>query len=457
MKLATSKFVHDRAPNVMSGINGRRLRKQKKLPPLPRERYGGNEALGRLMQRLSEAKRRPLKARSGRPGTRRRRGTERQERARLGNTRIALHPSSRERRYALREGLSQLSNLPRVCKCGNVTVAPTVSIRAGQDGSGAGFAGLLTCGSVWACPVCSAKISARRSEELTAVIEQAEKDGYKTSLLTLTMRHHKGQKLADLWGALSYAWGAITSGKKWLKIGENIGLIGWARAVEVTHGKNGWHVHVHALFISEKDPTRDVDAVAYMVKRWGDALAKRGIDMLADHGGFDWQCANPGEAEALGSYVAKMGGSGLAKEATLGAFKLARGKNRTPFQILSDVLELGDADDLDVWHEYERVSKGKRALTWSKTLREYSKIQEVSDEEIASEEVGDDAVAVIDASDWKDVRRHAPRLLDVCEAEGVHALWRLLDDLGVPWRLPQTGRWCDENLNSEDRLALLKT
>ncbi|OLM28013.1 hypothetical protein Ae717Ps2_6863c [Pseudonocardia sp. Ae717_Ps2] len=42
--------------------------------------------------------------------------------------------------------------------------------RTGGEPGTAGFGGLATCGSVWACPVCSAKISARRSKDLEQLI-----------------------------------------------------------------------------------------------------------------------------------------------------------------------------------------------------------------------------------------------------------------------------------------------
>ena len=39
------------------------------------------------------------------------------------------------------------------------------------DGRRAGFGGLVTCGSVWACPVCAAKVATKRAEDLAAVLD----------------------------------------------------------------------------------------------------------------------------------------------------------------------------------------------------------------------------------------------------------------------------------------------
>jgi hypothetical protein len=64
--------------------------------------------------------------------------------------------------------------------------------------------------------LCAAKIAAKRAEELATVIKKMLESGGSASLVTLTMRHHSGHKLAQLWKALSYAWERVTSGKHWM-------------------------------------------------------------------------------------------------------------------------------------------------------------------------------------------------------------------------------------------------
>ena len=48
-----------------------------------------------------------------------------------------------------------------------------------------------------------------------------------------------------------------------------MGCVGWVRTVEVTHGANGWHVHVHALLIWKNQ----VDQEQAAVRRGADAPA----------------------------------------------------------------------------------------------------------------------------------------------------------------------------------------
>ena len=104
--------------------------------------------------------------------------------------------SLRDRRYALRTLLWDVSALHRLRGCGRGRRAAVVGVRY-SPGIGAGFSGLVTCGSVWACPVCSAKILARRSLELGAGLLAWEAAGGRLVMGTLTMRHHRGHRLAS--------------------------------------------------------------------------------------------------------------------------------------------------------------------------------------------------------------------------------------------------------------------
>lgn len=233
------------------------------------------------------------------------------------------------------------------------------------------------------------------------------------------------------------------------------------KPTELIHGTFGWHVHIHVLIISEKDPTttmifhqpkqgrrrqplplemtRSADFVA---ERWQAGLAKHGVDFLQNSGGLDWTTAK--DAKALGRYVAKMQtnnkepAEAMSAEATLGGFKKARGENRTPFQILVDLIKTGNMDDIDLWHEYEKASKGRRALVRSHGLREWAELgKELTDEEIAEQEAGDVEIAAFTFKEFKKIRDGgAAELLDVCERDGVEAALEWLDKNGITYRIP---------------------
>lgn len=392
------------------------------------------------------------------------------------DTSAAAFPASSEMsprayRYAMREGLRTLTKMKSVRECGAVPVATWVSLRGDANGARGGYGGLKTCSSAWACPCCAAKISAHRQGEVADVITAAVAAGAYVSMLTLTQRHHQGQGLKPLWLALSSAWNRVTSGRRWLEFKEQLGLIGYIKAVEVTHGSFGWHVHCHVLVLSERPPEATpiffqrkqgrrrqpypvefTMPATFIAERWSDGLAKHGVNFLADTG-MDWSTAAAGDEVKVGAYVSKLGftsqADGLANEATLGSFKKARGENRTPFQILEDILRAPKgskerAADTALWHEWEKGSFGKRALTWSAGLRQWAQLErEKTDEEITDEEPGDGVVALFDHLAWKKVRKAgAGQLLDAMEAGGHQGAYDWLAQNGIHYQRPPSTSAC---------------
>lgn len=318
--------------------------------------------------------------------------------------------------------------------CGHHAINPEglvgVKVTHTATGRKAGFAGLATCGSVWACPTCNAKIATRRAEELAAAVRQWERLGGHTALVTLTMRHDKDQSLALLWASLSYAWSKATSGRGFQHDSAEHGTVilgkkrlPWVRSVEVTHGGNGWHVHVHALMFlkGQVDLQRLGES---MFARWSRALQRKGLRApIQNRGGLDVKALvtsadNPAEDSA--SYLVKTTYAYTADnagwEVAGGAMKDARGTNRAAFRILRDFVATGDLSDLDLWHEYEKASRGRMQLTWSRGFRDYLRLEaEKTDEEIAAEELGGDTIQTIPADEWRAVRHRQASILRAAE------------------------------------------
>ena len=376
----------------------------------------------------------------------------------------------RSARFAARRTLWSESSLSRVRHCGSSLCGRADGGKTGGrfvvvklSNGKAGFGGLQTCASAWACPVCSQKIASTRSVEVQNTVDEWEKRGGRVVFLTLTMRHHKGQKLSDLWDALSHAWGKVTSGGAWVKNADDFGVrlprvvrsgakkgetvwsnrIPYIRAVEVTHGAKGWHVHIHSvLFVKEEITDKGVKMLGESIYgRWAKALVSKGLTSPTPLHGVDVKLVAVGDAEAVGKYVAKndytaneapnkkLNGTGW--EVVGGAGKTARGKNRTPFQILADVVSAGDADDLALWHVFEKASKGRRQLTWSVGLRELLGLnEEKTDEEIAEEELGGEVVMVITVEEWRVLRWRSCEVLSWAEAGADKKLMFKLMKLG---------------------------
>lgn len=335
----------------------------------------------------------------------------------------------RAARYQNRQFLWEVGEVERVRKCGRVRCSADglVGVRCSHGVSG--FSGITTCASVWACPVCNAKIMAVRSLEIGAAVQLALLDGYFVGMTTLTMRHHQGQSLRQLWDALAAAWKRVVTGREW---GErrDLGWLGQLRVVEVTHGPNGWHVHVHVLVFLEggDGAARRYDALSIgMFNRWAAGLQAMGLDepLLA---GQDWHEVRGADDLALGQYLTKSVDPGtIGVELTSSQTKEATwSKTVPPWSYLNAARTLGDAGALRVWSEYELASHGRRQLTWSRGLRQLLGIgQEQSDEDIATAEVGteQDTVVFITGEGWA----------SMCNRQRVHLMPQILDVVHQGW------------------------
>lgn len=379
--------------------------------------------------------------------------------------------SRRRARYTARRFQGFHSSLKRVRYCGRDAVkGQSVVIKASGVGDDrlAGVGNVQHCGSVWACPVCSHKINAVRAQDIAAAVSAWHTPAYgpqpknapaplpsgRVIFLTLTMRHRAGQRLNDLWTrGISAGWGNVTSGRAWkdeqekygvpvnrvIKTGKRAGQversrrIGFARVVETTQGKNGWHVHVHALLFVHGGITSDqaMKLGDSMFGRWRDSLKAAGFGSPTLKHGVDVRLVGPADEHKVADYFSKQTFGGRDKagklgwEAAGGQGKNGRLGNRTPFQILADAMDGGavDADgvvseDMALWWEWEEASKGKRQLTWSPWLRKALKLGvELTDEEIADDELAGDVVLELRDAQWKAVEPRVEELLEAVEAD----------------------------------------
>lgn len=256
------------------------------------------------------------------------------------------------------------------------------------------------------------------------------------------------------------------------------GLLHYARAVEATHGESGWHVHFHVVCVFDgavmphgvEDQDEHLDTFRQgMWKFWKTGLEKQGMSAVEavrevdEDGvitrrnvGIDIRRIS-GDAE-LARYLTKMNDAeaasvaaalkrdadGLAIEAAGGQFKKGRKASRSPFEVLADVEVLGLADDVELWNEWARVSRGRRQIVWSNGLRDAVGLNhEKTDEEIAAEEVGTVDRLVILKKTWNVYLRRNLELrlavLNLAEKSGIESVGDVFAELGVPYWL------CDED------------
>jgi len=309
-------------------------------------------------------------------------------------------------------GLWAFSSIERQRKCRLVPTSELVSIEKRVDR--ANYAGLQTCGSRFTCPMCGPKIAAERAAEIAAGLSAHTLEGGRVLLVTLTMRHSRAQRLSELLDGLTEAWTSIRKDRVFRRL-YGVHGVGWIKRVDVTHGANGWHPHLHVLvFVDGAMTAADAHALgAAMFTPWARTLVKLGLAAPTQASGIDVKLLALGEAhEAVSSYVAATeyaaaGPMGAALELANGSTKRARGGNRTAMQLLADVVRFGEADDHALWREYEQATRRRAQILWSNGLRAVliGDVEELTDEQAAQSNDGAARLLLLlNQATWRSVR-----------------------------------------------------
>jgi hypothetical protein len=293
------------------------------------------------------------------------------------------------------------------------------------------ISGVQHCSSPWSCPSCAEQISKLRCQILEAIVDAHTARGGSVNLATFTIRHAHGQPLRQLAAAVAKSFRWLLSGRAWEDFRRDYAIVGHIRSLEVTHGPNGWHPHIHTLFLSS---SRWTDAelqrgLEQLYARWSRCVERAGmVSLPSRERGVDIRRM---EGPTRGSYIAKMG---LAVELTKSQIKRGRGIGyRTPWQILADCAR-GDALAMKLWTEYCEGMKGRKALTWSKGLRDQYARQIAEAEQRADERPlkNERLIARVSRKDWIELVVPNPDLYDrLCEvalAEGAEGVQRVLQE-----------------------------
>lgn len=349
------------------------------------------------------------------------------------NTRVA--------RFALQSAARNILPTSRTAKCLRIRAFNSeVQVWKHHEHGTAAYAGLQTCGSVWACPVCAAKIAERRRVELQTALALHRAGvgiaggGAGTAfLLTLTTPHQKTDKLSELLAMQTKATLRFWADRSVKAILKEMGCIGHVRALEVTHGRrspqnNGWHPHYHNLLfcgsgvdLARFDDAQRKDWAVRLYLRWAACCVRSGLGEPSFAHGL--KLDNGTEAA---NYAAKWG---LEDEMTKGHTKKAT-HGETPFDFLRAFLADGsDKQAAALFKEFAETFKGKRQLSWSKGLKSRFAVEEVSDEELSTR-VEEEAVLLgqINVDQWRDVLKVDARatVLEIAARSGWHEVQRFL-------------------------------
>jgi replication protein len=280
--------------------------------------------------------------------------------------------------------------LKGVRSCGHAASA-VVGVMRSPDGSEARESGVWSCGRLWLCSVCSAAVRAKRAAELDVAAAMHEQSGGALVMLTLTVRHSRGMALADLLDALNGSWAGLRARAVHRRVTSRV--LGFVKALEITDGPNGWHPHLHVLYVGRPgdDASQLVQLLDGLTTDWCELVeARLGVSPTADHG------VDVRELKGAAAYLSKIGPE----------LAMADTKGSSPFSLLEG---LGGKDPRSVarWLEYARATRGRSSLVWSPGLRDHFGLGEVraSDVEAAESEregiAGWSLVAVIPAPEHR--------------------------------------------------------
>lgn len=345
----------------------------------------------------------------------------------------------------------------RTCACCRDIASDGVSVYRTVDGNDARFGNLMTCGSVWACPVCSAKITEKRRAELQEGITEAIKAGGSIALLTLTFSHgfedHLGDNLEKFGGAVTKFKNSRVYGRMKDRYGieyqrKHAGELkdvagGAVRSLEVTYGINGWHPHTHDLiFLRSAELLEDYRLVDELKQEWLKQCLAAGLGDTSKINDMLERGLTLQGGDYAAEYVAKFGrepklmdGWNAAREVTKGMSKIGGGEHATPFMLLVWAQQ-GDDQAAALFREYAKVFEGRRMLTWSPGLKTHliGSDEEATDEEIAQADdpkPEEELVYRLDVDQWKLVMSRNARyeLLLVAARNGAEGIDALLEEL----------------------------
>ena len=298
---------------------------------------------------------------------------------------------------------------------------------------GAYWAGLQTCGSIHACPVCSAIIRTRRALMIEASARLWLSLGGRLLFLTLTTSHDRREALTDLYGPITAAWRSLQAHRWW----REQSIFGFWRSTEITYGYSGWHPHLHVLLFVEGDWDL-AEAGREIGGRWRLAAQRSGLSSPSLTRGARLQpvTATAGAADELARYLSKVlddqgDGWGVgaelaradAKRSGMSLSGLRRGaKGLSPMDLLESAAD-GEALAVRRWHEYEQATKGRRAVEASRSVNRLCRdngIQDKTDEELAVEQQDGDLVLTLSGAMYRAIALagYAAEVLNVEETDG---------------------------------------
>ena len=361
----------------------------------------------------------------------------------------------------LRQKLLYANQIHATTKCRYITRGGDLRVMQSKEHGNAFYADLVTCGSVWSCPVCSALIQERRRVELEHAINWAYENDLQPVMVTLTSPHKSWHTMKELLIQQAEALGCLRKGAAYDRFKTRIGYEGMIRGLETKYGENGWHNHTHELMFVSKGAIADSrdksaleieakvrgcsaedlqglpDIKSEILKRWETACRKVGLLDDSKVAAFREHAVDVKGWCSASDYLAKQDDArnwGIDREMAKANNKTSTGgrKGLHPFGLLANAAE-GDQQAGYRFVEYSLAIRGRAQLFWSRGLKAKVGITDKSDEELAIEDQDKaSCLGRLEQADWA-VIRAAPgamaKLLDIAQDGGWSAVRAYVDGL----------------------------
>lgn len=322
-------------------------------------------------------------------------------------------------------------------------------------GKSAHYRGLETCKSVWSCPVCSARLMERRTQELQGIVSRHTAAGGQLVHATYTVPHTRtdcARDLVQLLGASYNGMGEGRSFKAWRKDC----TVGDVRAFEVTWGNaNGFHPHYHVLYFlapgvqvfddtDDAEVERGPDAISvtdlqgFLYRQWAGAAVRSGLGEPSEEHGVKVTIAKSQE-ELLAQYVGKFGREpsrplwGAEAEMVKAHAKVGDQERYHPFDFLrAGMLRDRSRNWRALWTEYCAAFKGQQQLRGLKKLADRYQVETLQDDELFNRAPTDQdfaLLAVLSPDEWRVILDCGARglLIHTAKKDGFEGVCRVLD------------------------------
>lgn len=317
----------------------------------------------------------------------------------------------------------------RVGLCLRRVIPGKTSVDVKKSGERLRYTNLMRCSRLWVCPICSAQISEERRIALRSAIEKTK---YEVGMLTYTLQHANNDRCSDLVETLSKCYSRMTSGREYQGFIKRYGILGSLRALEVTHGKNGYHPHLHVMILCKPGMIlQRFELEALFRNRWNEITHSQGND--TNENGLDFSTS-----DSIAEYVGKIAGDdkpktwGVPEELTKQPVKTARAKDgRTARALLVDYVN-GDKKAGEIWREMVECLSGHKQLVPSRGLWELLGITGLSEtvkEETTTET--DTIMARIDLQSWRVICMHNKRGEVLQRLENGESISRIIMSIAI--------------------------